>query len=196
MRDASRTRVEAYAKREACSEITLEVCEAGLAEARQSMMDAMQSGGGMPDMSAMMGGGKTAEQNSDAVKPVWTGEAEQRLSSIPEGFMRQLTRERIESFANRKGARQIDNALIDAKYAEWGEGSSKQSMEMEWEDEALSRIQRIPDFVRGMVIKEVERCAREKGEQRVGINALNRASSSWEQGGKFHSEADSGQDHD
>ncbi|MES0371182.1 MAG: universal stress protein [Mariprofundaceae bacterium] len=196
MRDASSTRVEAYANREGCAEITLEVCEAGLAEARQSMMDAMQSGGGMPDMSAMMGGAESAEKNSGGENPVWSEEAEQRLTSIPEGYMRQLTRERIESFANRKGASEIDNALIDAKYAEWGEGSAKQSMEMDWEDEALSRIQRIPDFVRGMVIKEVERCAREMGAKRVGLEAMNRASSSWEQGGKFHSEADSGQDHE
>lgn len=160
------------------------------------MMDAMQSGDGMPDMSAMIGGAESAEKNSGGEKPVWTGEAEQRLTSIPEGYMRQLTRERIESFANRKEASQIDNALIDAKYAEWGEGSAKQSMEMEWEDEALSRIQRIPDFVRGMVIKEVERCAREMGAKRVGLEALNSASNSWEKVGKFHSETDSGQDHE
>ena len=48
MRDTSRSRVEAYAKREGCAEITLEVCEAGLAEARQAMMGAMQSGDGKP----------------------------------------------------------------------------------------------------------------------------------------------------
>lgn len=179
-----------YAKRENCIEITLEVCEAGLAEARQAMMDAMQSGGGMPDMAAMMGGAKAAEPKIEHdVKPVWTEEGEQRLSSIPEGFMRQLTRERIESFASRKGVAQIDNALIDAKYAEWGEGSARQSMDMEWEDEALSRIQRIPDFVRGMVIKEVERCAHERGDQRVGLEALDKAGNAWEMGGTFHSES-------
>ncbi|MDX8403630.1 MAG: universal stress protein [Mariprofundaceae bacterium] len=190
MRDASKTRVEVYAKRENCMEITLEVCEAGLAEAKEAMMGAMQSGGGMPDMAAMMGKCKSTEPKiENSVKPVWTEEGEQRLESVPEGFMRQLTRQRIESFANRKGASQIDNALIDAKYAQWGEGSTKQEMMMEWEDEALSRIQRIPDFVRGMVVKEVERCAREAGDQRVGLNALNKASTTWEMGGSFHSES-------
>ncbi|MFQ5582289.1 MAG: universal stress protein [Mariprofundaceae bacterium] len=197
MRDASKSRVEEYAKREGCDEITLEVCEAGLAEARKAMMAAMQSGDGIPDMNAMTGGGKPVESNSDHdAKPVWTEEAEQRLESVPEGFMRQLTRQRIESFANRKGTSRIDNALIDAKYAEWGKGSARQDMEMEWDDEALSRIQRIPDFVRGMVIKEVERCARETGCQRVGLEALSKASNAWEQGGTFHSESSPDQYHD
>jgi nucleotide-binding universal stress UspA family protein len=61
MRDTSKTRVEAYARQQCCTEITLEVCEAGLAEARKAMMGAMQSGGGMPDMAAMMGNSKPAE---------------------------------------------------------------------------------------------------------------------------------------
>jgi nucleotide-binding universal stress UspA family protein len=190
MRDASRARVDEYARREGCAEITLEVCEAGLAEARQAMMGAMQSGGGMPDMTAMAGQGKATEQKAghDA-KVVWTDEAEQRIENVPEGYMRQLTRQRIESFAARKGVGRIDNALIDAKYEEWGEGSARQNMNMEWEAEALSRIERIPDFVRGMVIREVERCARERGDQRVGLTALNKAGSAWETGGSFHSES-------
>jgi nucleotide-binding universal stress UspA family protein/histone H3/H4 len=189
MRDTSKTRVEAYAKQQGKTEITLEVCEAGLAEARKAMMGAMQSSGGMPDMVAMMGKSKPPEQKSDqAVKAEWTEEAEQRIESVPEGFMRQLTRQRIESFAGRKSVNRIDNALIDAKYAEWGEGSSGQEMTMVWQDEALSRIQRIPDFVRPMVIREVERCADDMGAASVGIEALNKASSAWEQGGAFHSE--------
>jgi nucleotide-binding universal stress UspA family protein len=65
MRDTSKTRVEAYAKQQGCTEITIEVCEAGLAEARKAMMGAMQSGGGMPDMAAMTGKSKPASRNSD-----------------------------------------------------------------------------------------------------------------------------------
>jgi nucleotide-binding universal stress UspA family protein len=61
MRDTSKTRVEAYARQQGCTEITLEVCEAGLAEARKAMMGAMQSGGGMPDMAAMTGKSKSAD---------------------------------------------------------------------------------------------------------------------------------------
>ncbi len=190
MRNASRTRVEEYARREGCAEITLEVCEAGLAEARKAMMGAMQSGGGMPDMAAMMAGGKPAEPKTDHhTGPAWTEEAEQRIRSVPEGFMRELTKQRIESFARRNNVYQIDNALIDAKYAAWGEGSARQEMKMKWEDEALVRVRRIPDFVRGMVIREVESCARKGGEDTVGLNTLNKASSIWETHGSFHSES-------
>jgi len=191
MRDASKTRVEEYARREECAEITLEVCEAGLAEARKAMMGAM-SGAGMPGGIAAMMGGTQGDSKLEAGKDevlTWTDEAEERMKGVPEGFMRDLTRQRIESFARRKGVNRVDNKLIDAKYAEWGEGSARQHMELEWEEDALERVQRIPDFVRGMVIKEVERCAREAGANTVGLNALEKASGTWEKGKSFHSEA-------
>jgi len=179
MRDASRSRVEDYAKREGSAEITLEVCEAGLAEARKAMMGAMT--GGVP-------GGSTPEAEADETL-AWTDEARERIKGVPEGFIRDLTCQRIESFARRQGASLVDNKLIDTKYAEWGEGSSRQHKELEWEKEAWARIQRIPDFVRGMVIKEVERCARETGVNSVDLTALEKASNTWEKGGSFHSEA-------
>jgi len=40
-----------------------------------------------------------------------------------------------------------------------------------------------------MVIQEVERCARETGANTVGLDALEKASGTWEKGGSFHSEA-------
>jgi len=191
MRDASRSRVEDYAGREGSAEITLEVCEAGLAEARKDMMGAMTGGGMAGGMAAMMGGapgGSTPEAETDETL-AWTDEARERVKGVPEGFMRDLTCQRIESFARRQGASLVDNKLIDAKYAEWGEGSVMQHKELEWEKEAWARIQRIPDFVRGMVIKEVERCARETGANSVDLTALEKASGAWEKGGSFHSEA-------
>jgi len=202
MRDASRTRVEAYARRQGGNEITLAVCEAGMVEARQAMVEAMQSQSGRfgsnrsgtglcsGQRAAMQAARETADKPANLV---WTAEAKVRLEDVPEGFMRTLTKQRIESFAARKQTRRIDNDLIDAKYAEWGHGSTAQTMTMPWEEGARQRLARIPDFVRGMVAKEVERCARETGQQQVGLETLSRASQRWEQGGSFHSEHHPGQ---
>jgi len=217
MRDASRTRVESYAREQGVSEITLDICEAALANV-MSMMSAMfggkntakgeQSGdekacpfdvkemasmGACPftdDGSTQDSTVKDAseEQDSRQKKLVWTEEGEERMKGVPEGFMRDLTRKRVEAFARRTGVSRIDNELIDAKYEHWGRGSALQHAEMEWEEDALARVERIPDFVRGMVIREIERCAREIGSEVVGQAALDRASHAWESGGTFHSD--------
>ncbi len=46
MRDASKQRIEAYARSQGAVEITLELAEAGLAEARKAMEEQMRQGGG------------------------------------------------------------------------------------------------------------------------------------------------------
>jgi len=219
MRDASRGRVESYAREQGVCEITLDICEAALSNI-MSMMGAM-FGGKMPTgVSAGKDGDAGAcpfdvkegsagacpfgaddaatsetgeqkdagEKESRHINLIWTAEGEERMKGVPEGFMRDLTRKRVEAFARRTGVSRIDNELIDAKYAHWGEGSASQHAEMEWEEDAWARIERIPVFVRGMVIKEIERCAREIGSEVVGQAALDRASHAWEVGGTFHSD--------
>ncbi len=119
----------------------------------------------------------------------WTPEAEARLESIPEGFMRALTRQRIEAFARRRNVTTITPALMDEKYAEWGAGSAQQRMTLDWAATALAGIGRIPGFVRGMVILEIERCAREMGKDAVTDEVIARASTAWNRSGAFHSDA-------
>jgi hypothetical protein len=61
-------------------------------------------------------------------------------------------------------------------------------MTMSWSDKALEKIERIPDFVRGMVIKEVERCAADLGLDQITPDVMSRASNTWSDTGSFHSE--------
>ena len=103
--------------------------------------------------------------------------------------MRTLSRQRIEAFARRKNVRTITPELIRDKYAEWGAGSARQKMTLEWADSARKRIGRIPEFVRGMVILEVERCVREMGKDSVTDEMIDRVSGIWEKTGAFHSDA-------
>ena len=174
MRDASRQHIEAYARQRDLHEVTLEIAEAGLCVARQAMEGARAKDG--------------ANHDSPATEPEWTDAAQKRLQGVPEGFIRDLTRERVAAFAKRKGVDRITPELIDEKYSEWASGSSKQRMELEWDPAAAERIQRVPDFVRGMVIKEVERCAHVNGMDTVTADVITKALESWERLSEFHSE--------
>jgi nucleotide-binding universal stress UspA family protein len=190
MRDSSWQQVEAYARQHDLDEVTLQVVEEGLLLAREGMM---QSTGVCPF-------GKTDKTSSDSNKPQktttdiasdlsWSIDAEQRMQKIPEGFMRQMTRQRLETFARRKGVNKITVDVIEQKYSEWNEGSQKHDLMLTWDDDVLTRVEKIPDFVRGMVIKEVERCAVEMNATSVTVAIMNKAMSSWAATGDFHSDS-------
>lgn len=132
-----------------------------------------------------------AGKSADAGPLVWTEAARQRLQRVPPGFMRDLTSQRIEAFARQQGTGTVTPELVEEKYAAWAAGSEKQSRTLEWEPSALERINRIPDFVRGMVVLEVERCARALGKETVTPAVLERAKGIWASAGAFHSESDS-----
>ena len=119
----------------------------------------------------------------------WDGAAMQRLHRVPDGFMRTMTQRRVEAFARRRGEAVITLELLQEKYSEWGAGSARQSVHLHWDDSAWQRIQQIPEFVRGMVIKEMEHCAQQLGVNSVTTDVIARARDAWSDKGIFHSEA-------
>jgi nucleotide-binding universal stress UspA family protein len=195
MRDASRKYVEDYACEQSLADITLDVAEAGLERARDRMEHTLAekpagetTAGGCPFGHAA---GKQSAAADDAI--TWQPAADERMQTVPEGFMRSLTRQRVEAFARRKGVKTVTLELLEEKYAEWGAGSEKQRLELPWDDAAWGRVQRIPGFVRGMVIKEMERCAQELGMDTVTTEVLAKARDTWSSKGTFHSDANPGQ---
>lgn len=190
MRDASKQHIEDYAQRQGASDISLDIAEAGLAEARKAMESSMNSPHSHGQPGEMTSAAPEADtENVSNENITWTAAADARMEKIPEGFMRDLTRQRVEVFAKRHGVSEVTAELVAEKYSEWGAGSAKQTMTLNWDDAALERVSRIPDFVRGMVIKEVERCASEQGTTSVTVEILSAAVSRWEGMEAFHSEA-------
>tara|TARA_B100000315_G_scaffold154634_1_gene143162 strand:+ start:925 stop:3246 length:2322 start_codon:yes stop_codon:yes gene_type:complete len=137
---------------------------------------------------------KLVEDKKEFVTPssgkvlVWTEEAQQRLQNIPEGFMREMTKWRIEAFVRKSGSPQVTEELIEQKYQYWGEGSKKIEKELAWNKEAIEKIEKIPPFVRGMVIKEVENEAKKRGEKTVTPETLSSVRTKWSHSMEFHSE--------
>jgi nucleotide-binding universal stress UspA family protein len=121
--------------------------------------------------------------------PGWTTDALDRLSKVPEGFMRNMTQQRIEEFATHHDYSVITPEVIEDKYTQWGEGSDRQEQNLIWEKEPLTRLDRIPAFVRGMVMKEVEKSAIKQGVDTITTEIMDEASKSWEGSMNFHSGA-------
>lgn len=144
-----------------------------------------------PEVAAKVGKcpfGHTASDKDEGADFPWSKDAMARLEKVPDGFMRSLTKQRVETFAKKNGKTEITPEVMDDKYEDWGEGSAKQSMTMEWDETTMARLERIPDFVQGMIILETERCARALGEDKVTREVMKKASSIWEDKGAFHSE--------
>jgi nucleotide-binding universal stress UspA family protein/rubrerythrin len=100
-------------------------------------------------------------------KVQWVDAAQALMSEIPEGFMREMTVWRIETATRRKGRQSVDVPLVEAIYREWSEAARSVKQELIWTPEAQVRIARVPAFVRGTVVKEIESYTREIGSDRV-----------------------------
>lgn len=117
---------------------------------------------------------------------IWTSEALVKLEQVPEGVMRELTRQRVEKLAHQSGQSTVTIELMKDKYQQWAEGSAQTASQMIWTGEALVRMERIPDFVRGMVVKAVEAWARQQGLTEITPTAVEEAKGSWGESGRFH----------
>lgn len=116
----------------------------------------------------------------------WSAAAEKAMERIPEGFMRKLTRQRVEEMARAMGSTEVTQETVDEKYAAWGAGSSGYEQELAWDADALEAISGMPDFIHRMVVHEVERHVRDMNEQQVTLELFKTARSGWASSGMFH----------
>jgi hypothetical protein len=120
----------------------------------------------------------------------WTPEALAELDDVPD-FCRELTKWRVEWTAVKKDlGRVITPEIMKIKYDMWGEVSERILTEdgkaLTWDDNALERVARIPDFVKGQVIQSVEGNAKKWGFERVTDEVLDRVIQKWIDTGDFH----------
>lgn len=115
----------------------------------------------------------------------WTPEAEERMKGVPEGFMRDLTRCRVEKWARRHGYFEITADVVNEKYQSWDAGSKDYKQELTWTEEAQARMSRIPGFVQRTVIKELETEATRRGLTVVDGKLIDEMRAHWEQALNF-----------
>ncbi|WP_164880873.1 universal stress protein [Aestuariirhabdus litorea] len=185
LRDTLRLRAEKHCRQAGAREVRLEDVAAFVQLAELAEINAVNS---PAETASRCPFGIKGSTEPEKPPLSWSEEAEQRLQRVPAGFMRQMTRQRVETFARKQGQSEVTLELMTAKYDEWDQGSKVQQMELSWDEESRRRVSRIPEFVRGMVIKEVERCAREQGLEQVDLKVMKHANSGWLDSGGFHSE--------
>lgn len=116
----------------------------------------------------------------------WDERAMARVDRIPAGFMRTMTKCRIEQWARRHSHSRVTIEVVEAKYDSWKEGSSSLKQELDWREDARGRIDRVPEFIRPMVIREIENAVKAAGKIHVDNEALDSIIARWDNFGSIH----------
>jgi len=212
MRNSSKQRIEDYARQQGESQISLEIVEAGLAQARQAMEGMMQAeqepAKAEQKKASICPFARVAQAKADATKshletsgdaqisspdqtatdqtPGWTDEAEAKMQSVPPGYCRDMTRKAAQSIAQNGGVTRIDDAFLQQVLNTFTAGASEVEETLSWDDDARQRIAKAPDMVRGMLVQEIEIWVKNQGDNHVDSEAVETAKQRWEQQGVFH----------
>ena len=119
-----------------------------------------KSGGGCPfsAMVADMGltsGGKPGDAGAVTSDFTWSADAKEKLDRLP-SFVKPMVQSSVEAFARKQGYKTITLQVMD-------DSKNDSSNGIAWTPEAEKRLENIPDFIRPMARKEVERVAKERG---------------------------------
>ncbi len=116
---------------------------------------------------AQMGLGSAGEAKSGAMSEFeWTPDALDRLEKTP-SFVRPMIKGGIEAYARKHGFKKSTLQVMD---------DSKNATEgIPWAPGAEKRLENIPDFIRPMARREVERIAQERGATQVTESIMDEA---------------------
>jgi hypothetical protein len=129
-----------------------------------------KSGSGCPfsAMVAEMGltsGGKPANGGAAISEFTWSADAKEKLDRLP-SFVKPMVQSSVEAFARKQGYQTITLQVMD-------DSKSESSKGMTWTPEAEKRLENIPDFIRPMARKEVERVAKERGMATITAQVMD-----------------------
>jgi hypothetical protein len=110
---------------------------------------------------------KPANGGSAASEFTWTPDAKEKLDRLPV-FVKPMVQSSVETYARNKGFNTITLQVMDDSKNYSPEG-------MTWSREAEQRLENIPDFIRPMARKEVERMAKERGVSTITAQVMDEA---------------------
>src|SRR5881397_1057686 len=130
-----------------------------------------KAGGGCPFSAMVTQMGLTASGNeagSGALKSelTWTADAKERLERLP-AFVKPMVQSSIETYARKQGYTTITLQVMD--------DSKSESNGVAWSPEAEKRLENIPDFIRPMARREIERMAKERGATTITAQVMDEA---------------------
>ncbi len=96
----------------------------------------------------------------------WSPDAKERLDRLPV-FVKPMVQSSIEAYARRHGYKTITLQVMD--------DSKNETNGIAWSQEAERRLESIPDFIRPMARREIERLARERNATNVTAELMDEA---------------------
>jgi hypothetical protein len=128
--------------------------------------------GGCPfsAMVAEMGlttGGKADSGTGTSSAFTWTPDAKEKLDRLP-SFVKPMVQGSVEAYARKHGFTTITLQVMDDSKSDSPNG-------MTWSREAEQRLENIPDFIRPMARKEIERLAKERGVATITAQVMDDA---------------------
>jgi hypothetical protein len=95
----------------------------------------------------------------------WSADAKEKLDRLP-SFVKPMVQSSVEAFARKQGYQTITLQVMDDSKGESSNGIA-------WTPEAEKRLENIPDFIRPMARKEVERVAKERGMATITAQVMD-----------------------
>jgi hypothetical protein len=111
--------------------------------------------------------GKPASGGSSPSEFTWTPDAQEKLDRLP-AFVKPMVQGSVETYARKQGVKTITLQVMDDSKNDTANG-------MAWSREAEQRLENIPDFIRPMARKEVERLAKERGVSTITAQVMDEA---------------------
>ncbi len=130
-------------------------------------------GGGCPfsAMVAQMGLGSTGATGTSAppagTQLLWTPDAQEKLAKLP-SFVQPMVKSSVETFARKSGFTTVTLQVMDDSKNASTEG-------IKWTPEAQQRLDNIPDFIRPMARREIERLVKERGQSEITAEVMEEA---------------------
>tara|TARA_B100000315_G_scaffold238138_1_gene255628 strand:- start:3634 stop:4266 length:633 start_codon:yes stop_codon:yes gene_type:complete len=128
--------------------------------------DGVTSGGVCPfsDMLAVTGITEGSSESSSALS--WSAEATERLERIP-SMIRPMVKRDIEEYARKNEFSSVTVQVMD--------DAKTTGTDVTWSAEAEERLRRLPEFIRPMAKREIERMAKDKGAPQVTASIMDEA---------------------
>ena len=111
--------------------------------------------------------GKPANGGSAESEFTWTPDAKEKLDRLP-AFVKPMVQGSVETYARKHGFKTITLQVMDDSKNDSPNG-------MTWSREAEQRLDNIPDFIRPMARKEIERLAKERGVSTITAEVMDEA---------------------
>lgn len=111
--------------------------------------------------------GKPAGGGAAASEFAWSADAKEKLDRLP-AFVKPMVQSSVEAYARKHGYKAITLQVMDDSKNDSPNGIA-------WTREAEQRLDNIPDFIRPMARKEIERLAKEQGVATITAQVMDEA---------------------